>query len=44
MTTTAGSSPQISTAADAGTYCISVYDVGFVPPTGATLTVNIVHP
>lgn len=33
ITTTAGASPQISVSADAGTYCIAVFDIGTLTDT-----------
>jgi hypothetical protein len=41
--TTAGASPQITTTADAGTYCVQIYDTGsIVGDTG--FQIAIVHP
>jgi hypothetical protein len=44
VTAGASSTAQITTGADAGTYCVSIYDVGFVPPTGVTFTISVSHP
>ena len=41
---TAGPSALITAAADAGTYCVAVYDIGFVPASGASFSVSVVHP
>ena len=41
--TTAGTSPQIVIAADAGTYCVKVFDVGFIAE-AASFSVTITRP
>ena len=43
LNTTAGSTPQITANADPGSYCMAVYDVGFVPPTGVSYSITIRH-
>ena len=40
---TAGSTPQLTVTEQAGSYCISVYDVGNLTGTG-TFTVTVSHP
>jgi hypothetical protein len=43
VNTAAGSTPQISTAADAGQYCVQVYDLGtLTDPVGFSLKID--HP
>jgi hypothetical protein len=37
----AGSTPQITAPVDAGTYCVEVFDVGFVTVSGATFSVSV---
>jgi hypothetical protein len=40
----AGSTPQITIPADAGAYCIAIFDVGNVIPTGEGFSITTVHP
>jgi hypothetical protein len=40
----ASSTAQITAPADAGTYCVSISDIGFVPPPGASFSISIAHP
>lgn len=42
--TTSGSSPQITSAADPGKYCVAISDLGNAPPTGISFAMTIVHP
>ena len=44
VNTAAGSTPQITRAADAGMYCIAILDLGHAPPTGVSFSITIVHP
>lgn len=44
LNTQAGSNAQITATADAGTYCVSVYDIGFVPTLGVAFTIKVVYP
>lgn len=45
VNTAGGTAPQISTNADPGLYCVSVFDIGNLPPTSqAAFSVTIVHP
>ena len=44
LTTGAGSSPQINQpAADKGTYCITLYDIGNAPITGDSFVLSVVY-
>jgi hypothetical protein len=43
VTTTAGSTPQVSMPADGGTYCVKVFDTGTLTAP-VTFTVSISHP
>jgi hypothetical protein len=43
LSTAAGSAPQITTGAEAGTYCVAVYDVGNLT-TGTNFAVSIAYP
>jgi hypothetical protein len=40
----AGSTPQITIPADAGSYCIAIFDVGNAIPTGEAFSITTVHP
>jgi len=40
----AGSTPQITIPADAGAYCIAIFDVGNTIPTGESFSITTVHP
>ena len=40
----AGSTPQITIPADAGAYCIAIFDVGNTIPTGEGFSITTVHP
>ena len=40
----AGSTPQITIPADAGAYCIAIFDVGNTIPTGEAFSITTVHP
>jgi hypothetical protein len=44
VTATAGSTPQLTVAVDAGTYCVQVYDVGSLMIPGASFSMTITHP
>jgi hypothetical protein len=44
VNTAAGSTPQLSVAVDAGTYCAGAYDLGTVGPQGAIVTITVSHP
>lgn len=41
--TTAGASPQLSIAADAGAYCVKVFDMGHIEE-AASFSVTVTHP
>ncbi len=41
--TMAGSGPHLSVAADPGTYCVKIYDVGQIEDS-ATFSLNVTHP
>jgi hypothetical protein len=40
----AGSTPQITIPADAGSYCVAIFDVGNAVPTGESFSITTVHP
>ena len=40
----AGSTPQITIPADAGSYCIAIFDVGNAIPTGVGFSITTDHP
>jgi hypothetical protein len=40
----AGPAPQITIAADAGSYCIAIFDAGNNIPTGEAFSITTVHP
>ena len=44
VNTAAGPSPQITTTADAGDYCVAILDVGNAPKTGISFSISILHP
>ncbi len=44
VNTAAGTTPQLSVAVDAGTYCAGTYDLGSVGQNGATVTITVTHP
>jgi len=44
VNTAAGSTPQITSAADEGTYCVAIFDIGNAPPTGVDFFISITHP
>jgi hypothetical protein len=41
--TTAGSSPQVTAAADAGNYCVKIFDIGQVEGS-ASFSITLTHP
>ena len=41
--TTAGSSPQVTAAADAGSYCVKIFDIGQVEESAA-FAITVAHP
>jgi hypothetical protein len=43
LETIAGDSPQVTTAADAGTYCVKIFDVGHVEES-ASFSITVTHP
>jgi hypothetical protein len=44
LTTTAGSTPQITIPVDPGTYCVEVYDAGTLNVPGVSFSLTIAHP
>jgi hypothetical protein len=44
VNTSAGSTPQITTTANNGFYCIAIFDVGNNIPEGESFSITIVHP